>query len=198
MTTTESGPQRTCVGCLESKNPAQLVRYAVAPDGALLVDYRHRLPGRGAYTCIDLQCLKVAVERNQFQRSFKGNCNKVDFQALRQALSVAVLQKIVNLLGMGRKSGQIISGSNSVLAELKRPGSLALVIMTEDISFSIAEKIRHLCARQQVKCNQRLSKEELGRILGKSERSVVAVESGKLADAILFELQRYEQLVREN
>ena len=97
MTVAENGPQRTCVACRQTKNKKQLVRYVVAPDGAVLVDYRQRLPGRGAYTCISTQCLLDAVKRNSFQRCFKGQCLSVDATVLTQQLIAAVEQKITNL-----------------------------------------------------------------------------------------------------
>lgn len=198
MASTENGPQRTCIACRQGKHQDQLVRYVVAPDGVLMVDYRHRLPGRGAYTCIDVDCLKVAVERKQFQRSFRGKCEETSYETLVSDLTQALEQKIVNLLGMGRKSGQVVSGSNAVMAGLRQGTSLSLVIMTKDISTAIAEKIKALSDRQQVNCSQLLNKDLLGQILGKGERSVVALQKGALANAILIELQRYKQLVREN
>jgi ribosomal protein L7Ae-like RNA K-turn-binding protein len=117
---------------------------------------------------------------------------------LAAELISALEQKIINLLGMGRKSRQVVSGTNAILAGLRQGTALALVIVTKDISTAIAEKIKVLSARHQVNCSQLFSKDLLGQILGKGERSVVAVQAGTLADAILIELQRYKQLVREN
>ncbi len=198
MTRAKNGPQRTCIACRESKHQDQLVRYVVAPDGALMVDYRHRLPGRGAYTCCSVACMQAAIEKKQFQRSFRGRCSDCDVNSIRQQLSQALEQKIINLLGMARKSAKAVSGSNAVIAGLRQSADIGLVIITEDISPAIADKIKSLADRQQVACSQLLSKDLLGQILGKGERSVVAVERGSLANAILIELHRYKQLVREN
>jgi len=194
----ENGPLRTCVACRENKPQDQLVRYVVAPDGTLMVDYRHRLPGRGAYTCCDAACLRTAVEKNQFQRSFRGHCKASEADGLLTQLQQAVEQKIVNLLGMGRKSSQVVSGSNAVITGLRQGAEFGLVLMTQDISPAIAEKIITLADRQKVESNRLLNKDLLGQILGKGERSVVAVARGSLVNAILVELHRYKQLVREN
>lgn len=198
MATTGKGPQRTCIACRQSREQAQLVRYVVAPDGSVLVDYRHRLPGRGAYTCIDLDCLRTAVERKQFQRSFRGHCGEVSFATLRDGLVTVLQQRIANLLGIAKKSGQFLSGSNAVMTALRQQTCLALVVLADDISSGIAEKVRELSDRHQVPCVSMFSKDMLGQMLGKGERSVVAIESGSLADALLSELQRYLQMVREN
>jgi len=198
LTVVNRGPQRTCIACRKSKDQAQLVRFVVAPDGEVVVDYRHRLPGRGAYTCIDSACLQAAVERKQFQRSFRGRCGEISFAALNSGVQAALQQRVINLLGMARKSGQTISGSNAVLAALRQKSALALVLIAENISAGIAEKVTELASRYQVPCVNMFSKDKLGQLLGKEERSVVAVESGSLANALLIELQHYLQMVREN
>ena len=194
----DKGPQRSCVACRQSRNQAQLVRYVVAPDGEVLIDYRHRLPGRGAYTCLDFNCLQKAVERKQFQRAFRGDCREVSLEKLKEGLFTALRQRVVNLLGMARKSGQTISGSSMVMEALRHHPGPALVLLAEDISAGIADKINELVKRQQIPCVVLFDKERLGQILGKGERSVVAIASGSLADELLKELQRYQQIVREN
>ncbi len=196
--TAPKGPQRTCIACRQTKAQDQLVRYVVAPDGVVLIDYRHRLPGRGAYTCIDLECLQTAVTRKQFQRSFQGQCTQISFASLQKGLQQALLQRLTNLIGMARKSSQVSSGSNAVMMVLRQRTVPALVLISEDISAGIAEKIRELSARQNVSCYQLFSKGMLGQVLGKGERSVLAIQAGPLADAFLLELQRYTQMVREN
>ncbi|MCD6581198.1 MAG: DUF448 domain-containing protein [Desulfuromusa sp.] len=198
MADVERGPQRTCIACRQAKDKNQLVRYVVAPDGTVLVDYRQRLPGRGAYTCISIQCLGDAVKKNSFKRCFKGQCHSVDLDELRQQLVLAVEQKITNLIGMSRKSGQVISGSNAVIDALRKKSSLALVIIAEDISAAIGQKIETLVRRENIYSARLYKKQMIGQMLGKEERSVIAVQAGLLADSLLNELHRYRQLVREN
>lgn len=198
MADVERGPQRTCVACRQTKDKSQLVRYVVAPDGAVLVDYRQRLPGRGAYTCITTQCLCDAVTKTSFQRCFKGKSHSVDATVLTQQLIEAIDKKIVSLMGMSRKSGQFISGSNAVIEALRKSSSLALVIIAEDISAAIGKKIESLAQRKNIYYVRLYDKQMIGQMLGKEERSVIAIQAGLLADSLLNELHRYRQLVREN
>lgn len=198
MPDAEKGPQRTCIVCRQTKDKKRLVRYVVAPDGAVLVDYRQRLPGRGAYTCISIQCLSNAVKKNSFRRCFKDQCHSVDLDELRQQLVLAVEQKITNLIGMSRKSGQIISGSNAIIEALRKKSSVALVLIAVDISATIGQKIESLAQRDNIYSARLYDKQTIGQMLGKEERSVIAVQTGLLADSLLNELHRYRQLVREN
>ncbi|WP_321390836.1 DUF448 domain-containing protein [uncultured Desulfuromusa sp.] len=198
MTAAEKGPQRTCIACRQAGDKKQFVRYVVAPDGKVLVDYRQRLPGRGAYTCISRECLLAAVTKNSFQRSFKGRCSKVDSADLLDQLVTAVEQRIINLIGMSRKSKQCISGSNAVIDSLKKESSLALIVMANDISITITRKIEALALKKKIYTAHLSDKQKIGQMLGKDERSVMAVQPGLLADSLLTELHVYRRLVREN
>ncbi|MDT8420565.1 MAG: DUF448 domain-containing protein [Desulfuromonadales bacterium] len=191
-------PQRTCIACRRTADQNELVRFVLGPDGALLVDYRHKLPGRGAYTCLNRECLGRAVEKRQFQRSFRGQAESASAEALLLSLQEQVLARVEALLGMARKSGQLETGTNSVLDSLRKKGKFAVLILSEDISESIGEKLTAVAARQDVPVFNMLGKNRIGQLLGKSERSAVAIKVGALADAILIELQRLAEMVREN
>lgn len=193
-----SGPQRTCIACRQTRNQGELVRFVNGPDGQVLVDYRHRLPGRGAYTCLDQNCLDAAVKRRLFARAFRGNCNSPELEELRTELGQAFEQRLVNLLGMVRKSGQGITGTGMVLAALKKNPRPALVIIGVDVSKDIKEKLTDLAERCRVPVFHLFSKDRLGQLFGKGERSAIALAAGTLADTLMLELQRYLQMVREN
>jgi len=198
MNVAEKGPQRTCVACRQTKNKKELVRYVLAPDKTVLVDYRQHLPGRGGYTCFSAACLQDAVKRRGFQRCFKTQNLSVDAEELLKQLVAAVEQKVTSLLGMARKSGQLISGSNAIIDALRKTTSIALVILAVDISAAIGRKIEGLAGKSDIYCVQLYDKQQLGQMLGKEERSVIAVQAGQLADSLLNELHRHRQLVREN
>lgn len=198
MSQTRNQPQRTCVGCRLSCNRSDLLRFVLSPQQQLLVDYRQRLPGRGVYTCLDPDCVERAVERKQFQRALKVDHLALEKQALVALICEEILQKIENLLGIARKSAQIISGGQMVLTGLKGNVVYALVVMSHDISAGVAEKVLSAVKKHNVSIFQALSKERLGKILGKGERSVAALVPGQLADAIRYEIQCYKRMLREN
>lgn len=198
MSQTRNQPQRTCVGCRLSRNRSGLLRFVLSPKQQLLVDYRQRLPGRGVYTCFDPTCVERAVERKQFQRALKLESLPLNKGILVAEIVDEILQKIENLLGMARKSAQVVSGGQLVLNGLKTDGAYALVVMSLDISEGVAEKILSAAQKHNVSIFQALSKDRMGKILGKGERSVAALMPGKLADAILDEIQCYKRMSREN
>ncbi len=190
-------PERTCVGCRVSQPQASLVRFVLSPQQQLLVDYRQKLPGRGVYTCCDLDCIVRAVERKQLQRGLKIEQLQVDVDQVVNMITKILLQRIENLFGMARKSGQAVSGSSAILNSLKRNDSLAFVLLSDDVSTGIASKVLTAAESQRVEVFQMFSKGRIGEILGKGERSVAALQAGKLANAIKLEVQRYKRMSRE-
>ena len=98
---------------------------------------------------------------------------------------------------MARKAGQLIAGTNMVLDALKGPAPPSAVVMATDIADNMKQKIDSTATRQQIVCTQLFDKVSLGQMLGKEERSVVAIQDGALATSLNSELHRYE-LVREN
>lgn len=193
---TESGhqPQRTCLGCRQTRNQRDLARFVLSPAREILADYRFRLPGRGAYVCFSRECLGTAVKRGQLQRAFRQPDLHVDAELLLTALRAAIERKIVNLLGMAKKSGVVVSGSGLVLDALKAPGRLAVVFLAEDVSAGIGDRVMGSALAKGVLCWRLLDKERLGGLLGKEERSVVGLESGALAESIKAEMLRYKQI----
>ncbi len=191
-------PQRTCLGCRETIDQEQLVRYVLAPDGAVTVDYRHRLPGRGCYTCLKPACLRAAVQRKQFDRAFKGQNLPPVFSELQLQLQAQVREKILNLVGMGRKSSNLVTGGNMVLATLDSAGELGLVLLAADISEGMASRILSRADRAGVAHVQLFDKDLLGQVSGKGERSVVGIRAGRLAQALKVELQRYGNIAGES
>lgn len=57
-------PERTCIACRAVRDKAALARLT-AVDGALKLDDKCSLPGRGAYVCRDAECIKAAYKRRE-------------------------------------------------------------------------------------------------------------------------------------
>jgi hypothetical protein len=142
--------------------------------------------------------LLAAVQRRQFSRTFKQEGLQVDAERLLAELRQQLRERILNLVGMARKSGQLVSGSSLVLSALGAPGVVALVLLADDMSESIAAKVSGVARARGIPCCRMFDKGLLGHILGKEERSTVAVKTGSLAEALRIELVRFEQIAGEH
>ena len=198
MTQASSQPQRTCLGCRQVKDQAQLIRFVRSPDGDVLADLKGRLPGRGAYLCNSRDCLETAVSRKQFDRTFRQTCQATTVDHLVDCIAQELLAHMASLLGMARKSAQFVSGGNAVQDALSRRKPLAVVVLARDVSPQIGEKVRRKAEAQNVVTTKLFDKLELGRILGRAQRSVVGLPDGKLAEAFLNDLLRYQEISGES
>lgn len=62
-------PQRQCMGCRERKEKRELIRVVRSPQGDVSLDFRGKAPGRGAYICPTMDCLKRARRSKSLERS---------------------------------------------------------------------------------------------------------------------------------
>ncbi len=67
-----SRPVRTCTGCRERGDKAELIR-VVAADGVIRVDPQQVLPGRGAYLHRSESCLDRALKRRAIGRALRAD-----------------------------------------------------------------------------------------------------------------------------
>lgn len=79
-------PMRQCVGCREMKQKSQLVRVVKSPQGDIQLDPSGKLPGRGAYLCVEEACLKKTQKIRALERGFSAPIAPEIFQALEQSL----------------------------------------------------------------------------------------------------------------
>ncbi len=64
-------PMRQCVGCREMKPKQELIRVVKSPEGAVSLDFKGKLPGRGAYVCPQTDCLAKARKSKALERAFE-------------------------------------------------------------------------------------------------------------------------------
>lgn len=63
-------PQRQCLGCREMKAKKELIRVVRGPTEDISLDFKGKLPGRGAYLCPSTTCLKRVRKSKALERAF--------------------------------------------------------------------------------------------------------------------------------
>lgn len=79
-------PQRQCVGCREMKNKKDLIRVVKSPEGAISLDFGGKKPGRGAYVCHSVECLRRARKSRALERAFETQIPPEVYDALETEL----------------------------------------------------------------------------------------------------------------
>ena len=65
-------PMRQCLGCREMKPKKELIRVVRSPQGDVSLDFKGKLPGRGAYVCPNSACLQKARKAKALERAFSA------------------------------------------------------------------------------------------------------------------------------
>ena len=86
-------PERMCTGCREKKPKKELVRIVRSPEHEVAIDFVGKKPGRGAYICMNSDCLKKARKSKALDRALETNIGSDIWESLEQALENEVKER---------------------------------------------------------------------------------------------------------
>jgi len=189
--------ERTCVACRTKGDQKDFVRYVIGPAQKVFVDYRHRLPGRGAYTCVKRSCIEMAISNKGFARAFRQDVAELGRNDLLDAVTDSIRQKILGLTGIARKAGSLVSGHSSLQAALERE-DIRFMIIAEDASERSIARLCDLADQHGVDWARFSNQEELGKIVGRENRNCAGITDKQFAGILAQEINRLQQIVGEN
>ena len=82
-------PMRMCVGCREMKPKVQLLRVVKPQEGDAAIDRTGKAPGRGAYVCESIECLKKAQKSRALERALDAKIDEAVFAQLEAQIAQA-------------------------------------------------------------------------------------------------------------
>lgn len=80
-------PMRMCVGCREMKPKAQLLRVVRPQEGEVRIDRTGKAPGRGAYVCDCIECLRKAQKSRALERALEKPIEAEVFEQLEKQIA---------------------------------------------------------------------------------------------------------------
>lgn len=90
----------------------RLVRFAIAPDGAVTADLARKLPGRGLWVEATRAAVATAAAKGLFSRAAKA---KVSAPAdLADQVEAGLRRRLLEGLGLAKRAGILISGFDTV------------------------------------------------------------------------------------
>jgi predicted RNA-binding protein YlxR (DUF448 family) len=168
-----------------------MIRFVLGPGAEIVPDLEGRLPGRGMWLSARADVLERAVRRGAFSRAARGVVHvPLD---LRARIEDGLRRRIRDLVGIARRSGQAVSGWDSVRDWL-RAGRAGLLVEASD--GSPAERDR-LVGGRPFPIVAPLPAETLGVVFGRERAVHVAVAPGRLAETIAAEAARLAGLAGE-
>ncbi len=176
-----SGPQRTCHACRRKAPQAELLRFVCGPKRQAILDLRRKLPGRGAYLCPRLACLRKGVRSKGIAGPL--DCQPPDTSAedLCEKAKKGLARMLGEAIGHARRAGAVVHGADRVIGALEQ-GKADVLLVAADV----AERTRTNVSKQvgADRLVTALTKTELGDLLGESEVGVAAIGHPQLAERI--------------
>ncbi|MGC9489874.1 MAG: RNase P modulator RnpM [Thermovirgaceae bacterium] len=78
---------RTCVGCKKEEGKRGLLRVVRSPEGEVKIDYSGKTPGRGAYLCRNIECLRAAKKQDALSKALKRKVPREIYEELEKLCS---------------------------------------------------------------------------------------------------------------
>ena len=119
------GLSRLCLATGEVKPVGEMIRYVAAPDGRVVPDLAHKLPGRGAWVTASKAALKTAIDKKAFGRAFRGK-GKAD-GALAALVETLLFKAAIESLSIANKAGQVLTGFEKIRERLGGHRVIALL-----------------------------------------------------------------------
>lgn len=181
----------------ESADTDAMIRFVVSPDGVLVPDVAHKLPGRGIWVRSERSALEIAIRKNIFARAAKRQV-KADTGMVEQVHGL-LRRRCLDLLGLARREGLLISGYEKILSNVKAR-KLAWLIEASDGSADGRNRI--LAANRAVQSNAKVcgcfGNADLSLALGLENAIHIALLPGRRVERWSSEMKRlsgFEPLV---
>jgi len=186
----ESLALRRCIVTRQALEKPALIRFVVDPDGRVTPDLKERLPGRGLWVTADRAILEQAVAKNAFSKAAKQSVKAAPDLADR--VTELARREVAELLGLARKSGQLVAGFEKVEAAL-RSDRVRVLVAASDGAADGRGKLARL-AGSGVEICAPLTVAELAQALGREHAVHAAIKAGGIAEKTIIASRRLTAL----
>ena len=186
-------PERTCIVSRSRASPGGLIRFVVAPDGAVVADLAGTLPGRGAWVGGHKSLVAKAAAKGAFARAFRREVGIAP--DLPELVEKLLTKRAVQALSLANKAGLAVAGHDKVEAAIGA-GHVRALIHAADGS---AQNVERLVRKYLASCRAAerppcvldgLSSEQLGLAFGRTSVVHAAVSPGRTADGFVEAVER--------
>lgn len=188
------GTERFCVVTRAVRPIEDMIRFVIAPNGEVVADLKHNLPGRGVWMTATQSVLTTAINTKAFARGFRREVRLgANFVAGVERL---LENTALDALAMARKAGSIAMGFAQVETALRREPVIALVHAAEAASDGVKKLDSALRQNRQVgtvAIIRILTAAQLDLALGRPNVIHAALLAGRASESFMARLRRLER-----
>jgi len=181
---------RRCIVTRQALEKPAMIRFVIDPDGRVTPDLKERLPGRGMWVTAARDVLEQAVAKHAFSKAAKQSVKVAP--DLADQVAVLARREVAELLGLARKSGQLVAGFEKVDAVL-RAGKVRVLIAASDGAEDGRGKLARI-AGSGVEICAPLTAAELAQALGREHAVHAAITAGGIAEKTIIASRRLAAL----
>lgn len=189
-------PERSCIVTRSRGTPDTMIRFALAPDGAVVPDIRARLPGRGAWVTATSTILAEAIRRKSFARAFKADAKATP--ELVGMVDLLLEKDALQTLSIANKAGLVVAGSTKIEAAVASR-SLAALVHAREGGPDGRRKLDAAIKRQLGEAADRLPRiqifrsDQLDLALGRTNVIHAALAAGAASSGFVARAQRLDR-----
>jgi predicted RNA-binding protein YlxR (DUF448 family) len=181
---------RRCIVTRQALEKPAMIRFVVDPEGRVTPDLKERLPGRGLWVTASREALDQAVARHAFSKAAKQSVKVAP--DLTERVAELAKREVAELLGLARKSGQLVAGFEKVEAAI-RAGKVRILVAARDGAEDGRGKLARL-AGSGVEICAPLTAADLAQALGREHAVHAAIKAGGIAEKTIIAARRLAAL----
>lgn len=181
---------RRCIVTRQALEKPAMIRFVIDPEGRVTPDLKERLPGRGLWVTATREALDQAVVKHAFAKAAKQSVKAAP--DLAERVTELAKREVAELLGLARKSGQLVAGFEKVDAAL-RAGKVRVLVAASDGAEDGRGKLARI-AGSGVEICAPLTAAELAQALGREHAVHAAIKSGGIAEKTIIACRRFTAL----
>ena len=181
---------RRCIVTRQALEKPAMIRFVIDPDGRVTPDLKERLPGRGMWVTAARDVLEQAVAKHAFSKAAKQSVKVAP--DLADQVAVLARREVAELLGLARRSGQLVAGFEKVDAVL-RAGKVRVLVAASDGAEDGRGKLARI-AGSGVEICAPLTAAELAQALGREHAVHAAITAGGIAEKTIIASRRLAAL----
>jgi uncharacterized protein len=189
----EAGSERTCIVTGTKDVPGAMLRFALGPDGSVVPDIRHKLPGRGAWTRLSFETVRRAASKQAFSRALRTKAEAP--ASLAETVDALLERDALQSLSIANKARLVVAGAFKVDATIESGHLAVLIHACDGAPDGAAKRADLLGARLGPRAGEiarvnLFTSRQLDLALGKANVIHAALKMGAASSAFLARVDR--------